>query len=98
MDNDIIYSSHYIIIKLHKPIYGTNYAIRDKYIIQAIKSRRKLLLRTPEGQEIIDPKQYKKESRKIEKEFLIPGKPMVLYQRTLHLSDTQPIEKYTMEW
>jgi hypothetical protein len=89
----------FLVVPLNKPIYGTsNYAIREKYIEIAKNYHKALLIRTPNGQEIIDPAVYKKEATKIEKEFKIPGCPMILYQRTLKLTPLQPIEKYQFTW
>lgn len=88
----------YLVVPLQRPIYGTNYAIREKWIELAKKTNKLLLIRTPFGQEIINPGVYKKESRRIEKVFKIPTSPMVLFQRDLHLAPLQPIEKYQMDW
>lgn len=89
----------YVVVPLLKPIYGTsNYAIRDKWIDLAKRSKKLLLIRTPNGQEIIDPKRYQSESKKILKEFLITGHPMTMYQRTLKLTPLQDIDKYKLDW
>ena len=88
----------YVVVPLKTPIYGNNFAIRDKWINLAIKTKKALLIRTPLGQEIISPKQFKKEATKFKKEFLIPGVPMVMYQRNLQLTPLQDIEKYQLDW
>src|SRR3990167_771597 len=85
----------YLVVPLSKSIYGTaNYAIRDKWIDLAKRTKRMLLIRTPNGQEIIDPKRYQSESKKFLMEKLIPGHPMTMYQRTLKLEPLQDIDKY----
>ena len=88
----------YIVVPLKTPIFGNNFAIRDKWIELAIKLKKLLLIRTPLGQEIIQPKLYKKESTVFKKEYLIPGVPMKMYQRNLHLQPLEDIERYKMDW
>jgi hypothetical protein len=88
----------YIVVPLKTPIFGNNFAIRDKWIELAIKTKKLLLIRTPFGQEIISPKVYKKESTVFSKEYLIPGVPMKMYQRNLKLKPLEDIEKYSVDW
>lgn len=88
----------YLVVPLEKPIYGHSFAIRDKYIVQALKWGKMLLIRTPLGQEIIHPKIYRKEAKAFKKEYLIPGVPMTMWQRDLKLTPLQDIEKYRMDW
>jgi len=88
----------YVVIPLKDPIYGHCFAIRDKWIDMAIKTKKLLLIRTPLGQEIISPKQFKKESKVFKKAFLYPDNPMKMYQRDCKLTPLEDIEKYTMDW
>lgn len=64
----------------------------------AKRMKKLLLIRTPDGQEIITPQQYLSESKKILVEKYIPGHPMTMYQRNLKLSPLQDIDKYRMDW
>lgn len=69
-----------ISIKINKPIYATYIAIRDKYLDQAIRLKTHIRVEIPQGVYLVDPKKWIKTGRKQEKVFLIPGKPMVLYE------------------
>ena len=83
--------SKYINVNIKKPIYGTYVGIRDKYIWQAKRERKLLRITIPQGTEIISPAKFLKGATRIEKVFLIPDKPMVLYCNHIH-RDREPIE------
>ena len=70
---------------IDKPLSGTYVAIYDKYINQAIRLHTKMkVCITGIGCEIVDPYKWKETGKRIEKEFLIPGVPMILYGNTVH--------------
>ena len=73
----------YINVTINKPIYGNYCGIRDKYIIQAKKYHKDLRITTPLGVTTISPTKFMQGADRIEKEFLIPGTPMILYCRNL---------------
>ena len=88
----------YVVVPLKEPIYGHCFAIREKWVEIAFRTKRLLLIRTPFGQEIISPKQFKKESTTFKKAFLFPDNPMKFYQRDCHFTPLEDIEKYKMDW
>ncbi len=88
----------YVVVPLREPMFGHNFAIRDKWIDLAKRKKKSLLIRTPFGQEIISPQKYQSESTKFKKIYLIPDRPMTMYQRNCKLTPLQDIEKYVMDW
>lgn len=86
----------YISINIRQPIYGTYVGIREKYIWQAKREHKKLRITIPQGEVIISPEAYLKGATRIEKVFLIPDKPMILYCNTLHLDKKYPLEDVTI--
>ena len=66
--------------KINKPIYSTYIAIRDKYLNKAIKYKTQCRVEIPQGVYIVDPKKWIKTGRKKEKVFLIPDRPMILWE------------------
>lgn len=81
------YSIH---IEIEKPVYGTFVYIRDKYIIQAKKTNKKLIIKTAGITGICTAKEWLKNSEKIKKVYLIPNQPMVMYGN--HVSKFVKIE------
>lgn len=71
-------------VKIEKPLYGTMVYIRDKYLKQAIKENGPLTIICAGKKYMVGPYKWLEDAKKMEKEFLIPGKPMVLYGN--HLS------------
>jgi hypothetical protein len=86
----------YIYINIRKPIYGTYVGIREKYLWKAKREKKLLKIEIPQGVCIISPDKFLKGSRRIEKVFKIPTKPMVLYCRELTLTKQNPIEDVTI--
>lgn len=82
---------------IHKPIYGTCVAIRGAILDKAIQLNKRIVVQCPHGEAIIDPKSWKKTAKRIEKEFKIPGVPMVLYQAELpYKEELKPIEAFSV--
>lgn len=81
-------------MKFQKPFYGTVVAIRDKILLEAIKKKKFLLVECENGQEVVDPKTWIKEGKRIEKVFKIPERPMVLYERAIKLGEVKPVEAF----
>ena len=69
----------YVDVSIKKPIYDNYVGIRDKYIWQAKKYKALLRITTPHGTTIISPDKYLQGADRIEKVFLRPDQPMVLY-------------------
>lgn len=66
-------------VVIKKPLYGTYVYIRDKYVDMAIKHRTMLRISIPQGTALVDPKEWKKNGKRMEKVFRNPNEPMVLY-------------------
>jgi hypothetical protein len=86
----------YLSINIRKPIYGNYCGIRDKYIFQSKKYHKDLRITTPLGVTTISPTKFMQGADRIEKVFLIPDRPMVLWCRHL-IPDTKESEKSTIE-
>lgn len=71
--------SNYIDINIKNPLYGDFVYVRDKFIKQAQQERKLLRITTPNGTGLVTPKQWLKDAKKMEKEFKIPGVPMILW-------------------
>ena len=67
-----------------KPIYGLCVAIRDKVLNSAIKKKTSIRAEWDGEVYIIDPKKWVRTGERMEKEFLIPGTPMILFANHLY--------------
>jgi hypothetical protein len=65
--------------KIEKPLYGNFVYINEKYIKQAMREGKKMKITVPQGSAIVDPWVWKGYGKKMEKEFKIKGKPMILW-------------------
>ena len=85
-------------ITIRQPIYGNYVGIREKYIRQAQKYHKDLRITTPLGVTTISPSKFLQGADRIEKEFLIPGVPMVLYCKNLTPDPKEPeiVEDFTL--
>lgn len=79
----------FVDVEIKKPIYGTYVGIRDTYLKQAIRQGKLLKITIPEGVGIADPREWIKTGKRIEKVFLRPDEPMILYANHVQL----PVEK-----
>lgn len=88
----------YLNITINKPIYANYCGIREKYIWQAKRQKKMLRITTPNGVGTISPTKFMKGAERIEKVFLIPDKPMVLYANHVPIDKEEPeiIEDYTI--
>lgn len=68
-----------VTVTINKPLYGTFVNIRDIYIKQAIRERVPLRIVIPQGEALVDPKEWIKTGKRVEQVFRIANKPMVLY-------------------
>lgn len=83
----------YISVTIRQPIYANYCGIREKYIMQAKKYHKDLQITTPLGVTTISPAKFMQGADRIEKEFLIPGTPMVLYAKNLVPDKEEPEEE-----
>lgn len=82
-------------MKFQKPIYGTVCAIRDRILKDAMKAGKLLLVECPGGQEVVSPKTWLTEGKRMEKVFKIPDRPMILYERSIKLvNEPKPVEAF----
>ena len=77
-------------VTIVKPIYANYCGIRDKYIFQAKKYHKDLRITTPLGVTTISPTKFMQGADRIEKEFSIPGVPMILYCKNLVPDKEEP--------
>lgn len=67
-------------VVIKKPMYNDFVTVRDIYLMQAKREMRKLKISSPGvGECIVTPEQWIEKGKRIEKEFLIKGKPMILW-------------------
>lgn len=64
---------------IKKPIHGNFVFIRDKYLNKAESACEKLRIRTPKGERICTPAEWKRNAKYMEKVFLRPDEPMKLW-------------------
>lgn len=70
-----------IFINLHKPIYGSTYAIWDKWLKIAKERKLKIVVKTNEGTATFESAdEYLKVAKKIERYYKNPNEPMIFYQ------------------
>jgi hypothetical protein len=65
-------------IEIRKPLYDNFVYIRDKIIFDAIRNHRVLRITIPQGTAIVNPENWLRTGKRMEKVFKIPDKPMVL--------------------
>ena len=66
-------------VYIHKPLYGTFCYIRDNYIQRALRESKQLRIKIPQGTYLIDPHDWMKTAKKMEKVFNFPDNPMILW-------------------
>jgi len=66
-------------VNIRKPVYGNFVYIRDIYLRQAIRQGCKLRITVPRGSAIVDPREWIKNGKRMEKIFKRPDQPMILY-------------------
>ena len=68
-----------IIVEIKKPLYQNFAYIRDKYLYEAIERGVNVEIRIPQGTAVVDPKKWIKTGKRMEKVFLLPDNPMILW-------------------
>lgn len=91
MTNDYIVTKTAVIITMRKPVYGSLFYIRDKYIKIARDKKIPLVIKSPEGTSTWDVKDWMRGAKKMKKVFQFPDNPMILYGNFVQ----QAIEKRT---
>jgi hypothetical protein len=86
----------YIVVNIRKPIFANYCGIRELYIRQAQKYHKDLKVITPNGIGIVSPTKFLQGAERIEKVFLIPDRPMVLYANHVKVDPIES-EKPTVE-
>ena len=80
----------YITIEIKKPIYANYVGVREKYILQAKKYHKDLRIITPNGTGTVSPSKFLNGAERIEKVYLIPDQPMVLYCNHVKIDKEEP--------
>ena len=76
-----------ITVDIKKPVYGNYVYIRGETLDKAIKHGVRLEIIVPNGKAIVDPAEWKRNGKRIEKIFLRPDEPMVLYGGNVPVPD-----------
>ncbi len=86
-----------IIFKFEKPIYGSFFTIRDKWLKIAKERGLNIVAQTEFGVATYKYKNWMKGAEKIEKEYNIPGVPMIMYGRSVLPDIKKRIERKKQE-
>jgi len=68
-----------IIFELYKPIYGSFYAIWEKWIQIAIERKLKLVIKTPEGTATFTVNEFLKKAKRLKRYYKNPNEPMIFW-------------------
>lgn len=86
---------HYWWMEIDRPIYGNVVAIREKILKEAKKNKKAIVINSPGCQEVVSPDMWIERSKRIEKVFKIPDRPMVLWQGEVKQEDNpKPIDAF----
>lgn len=78
-----IITSTAMIFKFEKPIYGSFFTIRDKWLKIAKARNLNIVAETEFGKATYTYKTWMKGAEKIKKEYNIPGVPMIMWGRSV---------------
>lgn len=76
-------------VTINKPVYGNFVYIRNTYIAQAWKSKVMLEITVPNGTGIMDPIEWVKTGKRMEKVFKKVDEPMILYGNNVIIPEHQ---------
>lgn len=86
-----------MIFKFEKPIYGSMFSIWDKWLKIAKSHDMTIVAVTPYGKATYKVKDWIEGAEKIEKEYNIPGVPMVMYARHVLPDIKERVERKKVE-
>lgn len=66
-------------VEIKKPLYGNFVYINLKVLNTAVRQKQKVEVCLPNGCAVIDPVEWVKTGKRMEKVFKFPDRPMVLY-------------------
>jgi len=73
------YKKQYQDVVIEKPLHNTFVYIYDRIIKKAIRHNQLLRIKIPQGIGTADPKEWIRTGKRIEKVFLRPDEPMILF-------------------
>jgi hypothetical protein len=76
-------------ITIRKPLYSNFCYIRDRVLFEAIRNGNQLKVIVPNGSAIIDPQEWIRTGKKMEKVFKIKNRPMQLWGNYLPINENQ---------
>lgn len=79
--------SQYIEVVIKKPLYGTFVYIRETFVNKAIREGKMMRVTIPQGSAVVDPNDWKETGKRMEKVFLRPDQPMILYGKSLYINE-----------
>jgi len=80
-------------ITIRKPIYGNRVCINSTFVDRAIRDHRYMEITIPNGTGIVDPREWKARNDTIEKVFLRPDEPMLLYCGNVPVPEKEPVKR-----
>lgn len=84
-------------IEIKKPLYGNYVYIWEKVLNRAIRQKAMLEIRVPKGSAVVDPREWKKNGKRMEKIFRKPNEPMILYGGNVPIPEPEKPEKPKVE-
>jgi len=73
-------------VTIKKPLYDNFVYVRDMHIRRAMREGKKLKITIPQGAGIVDPVDWIKTGKKMEKVFKYPDNPMILWGNRVPLN------------
>lgn len=74
----------YISVHIQKPVYGSFCYVRDKYLKQAKREGKLLKISCPDAQCVVSAQKWLSDAKRMERVFLQPNNPMVLYGNSIN--------------
>lgn len=88
----------YKVIEILKPMYTHEgqdcVRINEKYIKEAIHNFQYLVIRTPNGEKTMMPKEVKKAGKKVKEVFLYKDDPMIMFELLIPHGELADMDKY----
>ena len=82
-----------VTVVIEKPLYDNYVNIRDIYLKQAAREGIPLRIVIPQGEALVDPREWVATGKRVEQVFKIPNKPMVLYGNFVPLKNEVKVEE-----
>ena len=94
---DYIVTRKAIVLKMEKPLFGSKYYIRNKYIKLSKRRNLAIVLETPDGKATYTAKGWLKDADRMEKVFNFPDRPMILWGKHIKMDVEKRTERKKQE-